>query len=86
MNVPQCYVTWTMTVLVMLSNTTSPIANNCSHTKYQHVLQYDTTALHVLQITSHKLQGQQENKTRVNRNFHIPGTFTDGFSDIPGMG
>jgi len=44
------------------------------------------SALNVLQITSHKLQVQKENKTRVNHNLHIPGTFTDGFSDIPGMG
>ena len=43
-------------------------------------------ALNVLQITSHKLQGQQEDRKRVNHNLHIPGTFTDGFSDIPGMG
>jgi hypothetical protein len=43
-------------------------------------------ALNVLRITSHKLLGKQEKKKRVNRNLHIPGTFTDGFSDIPGMG
>jgi hypothetical protein len=43
-NVAQCYVTWTMTVLVTLYNIMSPSANNCSYTKHPHALQYDNTS------------------------------------------